>query len=186
MDQKIDITTPDAIRSRLAPDIKEYMKLSDAEREAYDVRWKTYVERALYVLLTESQLDYAPIGIPELSKGDVAWLNRMAQFVVARRHNFEQPQRFGQCLSDKQFESVIRKKDGGDRISHFATSLSAIARSRGTEYNGKEAENEPEPKDAAANGTVTGSEALESADEAFGRVVKEAGRTRTTGRKPRR
>lgn len=186
MDQKIDATSPEAIRARLSPDLVEYMRFSDAEREEYDKRWKVYVERALYVLLTEGKLDRHTEDMAPLTMGDVAWLNRMGQFVISRHHNFDQPVAFGSCLSEKQFESVIRNKAGGERLSHLANVLSTIARSRGTVYNSEAQENKPEPGDAAANGSASGSEEAPSEHETFGAVTREAGRTRTTGRKPRR
>ena len=141
MDRKIDVTAPEVIRERLYPDLNKYMRMGEAERETFDTRWKTYVERALYVLLTNGQLDRS--WVDGLSIGDVAWLNRMAQHVVSRHHQFDNPLPFGACLSEKQFETVIRNREGGERISCYAETLSGIARTRVVEYNEQVRAREP-------------------------------------------
>jgi hypothetical protein len=139
MDQKIDNTSPEAIRARLSPDVKEYARLTEDERETYDARWKTYVERALYVLLTNGHLDQATDETLPLSTDEVGWLNRMAHFVFDRHHAFGKPTAFGACLSGKQFETVVRGRDGGERISHLANILSGLARKRDVNSGGSQA-----------------------------------------------
>lgn len=180
MDQKMDNTSPEAIRARLSPDIQEYARLSEDERERYDARWKTYVERALYVLLTSGHLDQATNETAPLSVDEVGWLNRMAHFVFDRHHAFGKPTAFGLCLSGKQFETVVRGRDGCERISHLANILSVLARKKKMEYTEEDGRTE-EP--VSTNGDPGGSQAPASEHAAFGEIVKSSRPTRTARHK---
>jgi hypothetical protein len=182
MDQKIDNTSPEAIRARLSPDIQEYARLSEDERERYDARWKTYVERALYVLLTDGHLDQATDETLPLSVDEIGWLNRMAHFVFDRHHAFGKPTAFGLCLSGKQFETVVRGRDGGERISHFSNTLSVLARKKKMEYTEEDGRTE-EPESVAPDGDSGGSQAPASEHPTFGQVIENGRRAKSARHK---
>lgn len=183
MDQKMDNTSPEAIRARLSPDVKDYARLSEDERERYDARWKVYVERALYVLLTEGKLDQVTDETAPLSTNEVSWLSRMAHFVVDRHHAFGTPTPFGACLSAKQFETVVRSRDGGEKISHLANILSAIAKQRAGEYNKQDGQTE-ESESVSVDGDTSGSQPPAAEHAAFGQVIASGGRSKAARRKP--